>query len=216
MKEKVYGFFAGMKRPNMKKRIPALFVSVIIMGLGIAIFNRLNFGTDPCSVLTLGLNRVVGIPYGTLLLMINTVLMLIVIRFDIRRIGIGTLANMIVVGYSAEFFMAVHDRFFALPQASVAVRLLVFVPTLIVFLIAAAIYLCVDMGVAPYDAVPQIICDRTHKPFRLVRTCWDCGTVLLGIIAGSTEAGLVTAGIALFFGPLVAWAARYIKPYFGD
>lgn len=213
MKEKLCAFAAGMKRPRMERRVPALFVAVAIMGFGVAMFNLLGFGADPCTVMNMGLSRVLGIPFGTLQLLVNCVLILIVIRYDAGRIGLGTLANMVLVGYVAQFCMAVIDRIEALAGLTLTARLIIFVPTLLLFLMAASTYMCVDMGVSPYDAIPQIIAAQTNWPFRLVRMAWDFIMMLGGFLLGSTV-GLVTIGITLFLGPLVAWTAGYVRRFF--
>ena len=213
MKEKLFAFAAGMKRPRMERRIPALLIAVSLMGFGVAMFNLLGFGADPCTVMNMGLSRVLGIPFGTLQLLVNCLLILIVIRYDVGRIGLGTLANMVLVGYVAQFFMAVIARIPALGTLDLTARLLLFVPTLLIFLMAASTYMCVDMGVAPYDAIPQIIAARTNWPFRLVRMAWDFVMMLGGYLLGSVV-GLVTIGITLFLGPLVAWMAGYVKRFF--
>lgn len=213
MKEKLCAFVSGMKRPRMERRVPALLVAVTLMGLGVAMFNLLGFGTDPCSVMSLGLSRTLSIPFGTVQLLINCVLFIFVIRYDPGRIGLGTLANMVLVGYAAQFFMAVIDRIPALSALTLTARMVIFVPTLAVFLLAASTYMCVDMGVAPYDAIPQIIAARGNWPFRLVRMAWDFAMMLGGWLLGSVV-GLVTIGITLFLGPLVAWMAGYVKRFF--
>ena len=213
MKEKLYAFVAGMRRPRMERRVPALFVAVTLMGFGVAMFNLLGFGADPCTVMNMGLSRTLGIPFGTLQLLVNCLLILIVIRYDAGRIGLGTLANMVLVGYVAQFFMAVIDRMPALSMLTLPSRLIIFVPTLLLFLMAASTYMCVDMGVAPYDAIPQIIAARTGWPFRLVRMAWDFVMMLGGFLLGSVV-GLVTIGITLFLGPLVAWMAGYVRRFF--
>lgn len=213
MKEKLYAFAAGMKRPRMERRVPALFVAVTLMGFGVAMFNLLGFGADPCTVMNMGLSRVLGIPFGTLQLLVNCLLILVVIRYDVGRIGLGTLANMVLVGYVAQFFMAVIERIEVLASLTLTARLTIFVPTLLLFLVAASTYMCVDMGVAPYDAIPQIISARMNWPFRLVRMAWDFVMMLGGYLLGSVV-GLVTIGITLFLGPLVAWMASYVRRFF--
>lgn len=213
MKEKLKAFVVGMKRPRMERRVPALFVAVALMGFGVAVFDMIGFGTDPCSVMTMGMSMNLGIPFGTMQLLFNIVMMLIVIRFDASRIGLGTLANMTVVGYVAEFFMYVIDQFPALQTLSLTARIIIFVPALALFLLAASTYMCVDMGVAPYDAIPQIIAKRKGWSFRVVRTAWDFVMMVGGALLGAT-AGPVSVGITLFIGSLVAWMSVYVRRFF--
>ena len=190
-----------------------VFGAVALMGFGVAVFDLIGFGTDPCSVMTMGMSMNLGIPFGTMQLLFNIVMMLIVIRFDASRIGLGTLANMTVVGYVAEFFMYVIDQIPALQALNMAARIIIFVPTLAIFLLAASTYMCVDMGVAPYDAIPQIIAAKKGWSFRLVRTCWDFVMMVGGALLGAT-AGPVSVGITLFIGSLVAWMSVYVRRFF--
>ncbi|MBE5798370.1 MAG: hypothetical protein E7321_00260 [Clostridiales bacterium] len=213
MKEKIKAFVVGMKRPRMERRVPALFAAVALMGFGVAVFDMIGFGTDPCSVMTMGMSMNIGIPFGTMQLLFNIVMMLIVIRYDASRIGLGTLANMTVVGYVAQFFMFVIDQFPALGTLSMTARIIIFVPALAIFLLAASTYMCVDMGVAPYDAIPQIIAARKGWSFRVVRTLWDFVMMVGGALLGAT-AGPVSVGITLFIGSLVAWMSVYVRRFF--
>jgi len=213
MKDKLAAFIYGMKRPHMERRIPALLIGVTLMGFGVAMFDLISFGTDPCTVMNLGLSDVLGISFGMLQLTINLLMMLVVIKYDTSRIGMGTIANMVFIGYIAEFFMYVFDRIPALAALTLTARLILFVPTLVLFLIAASMYMCVDMGVSPYDAMPQIIAKRTGWSFRMVRMGWDFFMMFGGWLLGSTV-GPVSVGTTLFLGPLVAWMSGYVRRFF--
>ena len=151
--------------------------------------------------------------FGDSLLDEVILLLIIVIRFDASRLGIGTLANMILVGYVAEFFMEMIARVPVFESLSLMARLVIFVPTLALFLVAASTYMCVDMGVAPYDAIPQIIAAKKGWSFRVVRTCWDFVMMVGGALLGAT-AGPVSVGITLFIGSLVAWMSVYVRRFF--
>ncbi|MBQ7785477.1 MAG: hypothetical protein IJ381_04940 [Clostridia bacterium] len=214
MKERIFQWFVRMQRPQMARRLPALFIAVILMGFGVAVFDMvIGFGTDPCSTMNLGIARTIGMPFGTAQLLINLFMLLAVIRFDADRIGIGTLANMILVGYAAEFFMWILGMFPALAGLSLAARFALFVPVQLLFMTAAAVYMVADMGVAPYDAIPQIIARKKGWSFRLVRIAWDTFMMTGGYLLGSTV-GLVTMVIAFGMGPLVTYMAKKLHPYF--
>ena len=214
MKERIAGWFARMRRPKMARRLPALFIAVTLMGLGVAVFDMvIGFGTDPCSTMNLGIARTLGVPFGTMQLIINIIMLLAVLRFDADRIGIGTLANMVLVGYVVEFFMWIIGMFPALADLSLAERAVLFVPVQLLFMLAAAVYMVADMGVAPYDAVPQIIAARKNWSFRYVRMAWDIFMMTGGYLLGSTV-GLVTMVIAFGMGPLVAYLAKKLHPFF--
>lgn len=214
MNEKLKAFFAGMVRPRMGRRLAAMCVGIFLMGFCVAVFDLLQVGTDPCTVLNLGLANTLGIPFGTFQLLINLVLLVIVIKTDLSRIGAGTLVNMVGVGYVAEFFMWAFDQPAALQNLSFPVRMAVFAPTMLLFLVAVSVYMGVDMGVAPFDAIPQIIARRTRRlPFRAVRVCWDLAALSIGWLLGSTV-GIATVITGFFLGPMITYVSGKIQPWF--
>lgn len=209
-------FVRGMARPRMGRRLVSLLLSVELIGVCVAIFDRIGLGTDPCSTMTLGLSRLTGVSFGTWQLTLNALLMLIVLRFDVGRIGAGTLANMVLIGYTADFVMAILDRFPALTALTLGARLAVFVPTMLLFLLSASVYMTVDLGVAPYDAVPQILAARAKRlSFRAVRVCWDVGMMLSGFALGSTV-GLTTVVTGFCLGPAIAAVKERVKGFYGE
>ena len=46
MKEAFIGWFKGMARPRMERRIPACILSIVCMGFCVAMLDRIAFGTD--------------------------------------------------------------------------------------------------------------------------------------------------------------------------
>lgn len=213
---KIREFVRGMTRPRMGRRLVSLLLSVEMMGVCVAVFDRIALGTDPCSTMNFGLSRLTGLSFGTWQLTLNALLMLIVLRFDVGRIGAGTLANMVLIGYTADFVMAVLDRFPALLTLTLCMRLAVFVPTMLLFLLAASVYMAVDLGVAPYDAVPQILAAHANRlSFRAIRVCWDVGVMLIGFALGSTV-GLTTVVTGFCLGPVIAAVTERMKGFYGE
>ena len=95
------------------------------------------------------------------------------------------------------------------------VKLIVFVPTMAVFLVAVALYMVVDMGVSPYDALPQVIAKRIKKPFSIVRLFWDVAVLSIGFLLGG-RVGLVTLVTGFCVGPVFGAIAKFIRPFFED
>ena len=101
---KIREFVRGMTRPRMGRRLVSLLLSVEMMGVCVAVFDRIALGTDPFSTMNLGLSRLTGLSFGTWQLTLNALLMLIVLRFDVGRIGAGTLGQ---VPYTVLIYLAV-------------------------------------------------------------------------------------------------------------
>lgn len=197
-----------------RKRIFYVIAAVILMGLSLSFLIRLNFGTDPCSAMNLGISRHLHLSFGTWLVLFNIILFILVIVFDRSQLGWGTLVNMLLVGYSADFFKWLFNLI--LPDNafdSLGIRIIVLIPSLFVFIVAAAVYMAVDLGSAPYDAIVFIIASKLKKiPFRLIRIAWDMTACLIGFLLGSTI-GVVTVLIAFLLGPVIAWVKEKINRF---
>lgn len=211
-------FFTDMPKEKNRfgLRVLLVFIGVICQGFGVYWLNKVKFGTDPCTVLNMAISEKIGLSYGNTLLIFNIILFIFVIIFDIKEIGIGTLANMVVIGYTVDFcnwiFKDVFtDEFFA-PMKT---RVIILIPALIWFILAAALYMAVDLGQSPYDATPAIIARKIKKvPFTVVRIAWDVFMTVVGFLMGGTV-GVVTVAVALFLGPAITWIKNMLRKAFG-
>ncbi len=192
-----------------KRRILLVILAVIGMGFSLSFLIRTNLGGDPYTCMNLAISDRIGISFGHWQALINVVLLVIVFLCDRSLIGIGTVANMFLVGYCVDFFTWVENFFLPEEITSFLARGLIAVPALIVFVFSAALYMCCELGVAPYDAAAFLLHKGLTKhpklqkiPFRAVRIPYDflaCGICLL--FGGSI--GVVTVFISLFLGPVV-------------
>ena len=205
---------ANFTRPRMGRRLAVLTVSLIVIGVCVAVFKTVGFGTDPCSTFTLGVSARTGISFGTCQLAFNLLMFLPVIRFDLSRIGIGTVANMVGIGYVADFTMWLMSPHIPPEGLSMTVRIVLFAVSMAAFLIAAAFYMVVDLGVAPYDAIPQLIAARTNRlSARAIRMLWDISILSLGFLLGSTV-GLTTLITGFCLGPAIAFVSSRVRDWF--
>ncbi|MDR3138223.1 MAG: hypothetical protein LBT95_00955 [Treponema sp.] len=177
------------------------------MGFGIALMRLAAFGTDPYSCMNIGIGVKTALGFGTWQLILNGLLMVLVFFTDRRKIGFGTLFNMLGVGYLADFFL----RFFRLiPGLSLwPVRILALPAGIIPLCFGASLYMEAALGLSPYDAVGVIISEKLGKPgwFRWIRIITDLCCVFIGFISGSAV-GIGTVICAFFTGPLMVFFRR--------
>ena len=205
---------ANFTRPRMGRRLAVLTVSLIVIGVCVAVSKTVGFGTDPCSTFTLGVSARTGISFGTCQLAFNLLMFLPVIRLDLSRIGVGTVANMVGVGYMADFTMWLMSPHIPPEGLSMTVRIVLFAVSMAAFLIAAAFYMVVDLGVAPYDAIPQLIAARTNRlSARAIRMLWYISILSLGFLLGSTV-GLTTLITGFCLGPAIAFVSSRVRGWF--
>ena len=200
-----------------KKRILLVILAVIGMGLSLSFLIRTNLGGDPYTCMNLAIANRIGLSFGHWQALLNVVLLIIVFFCDRSLIGIGTVANMFLVGYCVDFFTWVENFFLPEEITSLLARGIIMVPALLLFVVSAALYMCCELGVAPYDAAAFLLHKGITKlpkfqelPFRTVRIPYDllaCGICLL--FGGSI--GIVTVFISLFLGPVVDKTGDFLK-----
>ena len=204
-------------QPHMARRIPVLIISVILMGMCVAFFEKLQVGTDPCTVFNLSMaqNVLHWKNLGTWQLIFNLILLVIILLLkEGRFIGLGSLANMVLVGYSRDFFKPIVERLLPGEVESLLVRGGVFSPTMLLFLVAVAFYMVVELGTAPYDAVSQIIASHTKRvSFTVIRISYDILITVIGHLLGG-QVGIFTVAACLFLGPVISAIAAKFRPWF--
>lgn len=212
LKSFIEGFY---KKKYFWPRLAAVVLSVIVMGFCLSFLLNVAWGTDPCTLMNKSIAATIGISLGNWQALLNTVLLILVIIFGGRNIGFGTLANMFLVGYSIDFFSWVWRK--TIPQGffePTSVKIMVFIPALIVFVFAAAIYMDMDMGTAPYDAIPFMISEKITKiPFRWIRMIYDFLVIGIGVIFGG-GLQIVTVLMALMLGPVIGYIGNIINKKF--
>ncbi|MBQ9908831.1 MAG: hypothetical protein IJM48_03435 [Treponema sp.] len=207
--------------PNFAKRLAFMLPGVLLMGVFVSILVEIGWGTDPASFMNLNIASLLGWGLGNTEVLVYGLMLVFTFAFGAEMIGFGTLANMILIGYVIDICRWIWKNIgFAavLSEGSFVLRLTIFVVVLLLFVIAAAIYMNAQMGVAPYDAIPSILSGWMPKiPFFVVRMSFDLSAVLIGVIAGKLgEAGIqgsIIGSVAMSFllGPVITVVGKPLK-----
>ena len=177
------------------RRAAVMTVGVLFMGFAVAALVQADLGTDPFTTACLAFAARMGWLLGSAELLVNAVMFCLVLWQDPHRIGLGTLANMVLVGYTADFFGWVFRLCGITAPAGGAARFVFMVAAIAVFVVAASLYMTADLGTAPYDAMSFVLATTLpHLPFRAVRMAWDAAWVVLTLVLGGSV-GPVTIGI---------------------
>lgn len=196
-----------------------MLISVTLMGFSVSLLVLTDMGTDPCSAMNYGISGILGMSFGSFQLLLNALLLIFVLFADRSLIGTGTVGNMVLVGYTADFFSFIWHNVLKIPYSlPPGVRIGLLVPTLIVFVAAAACYMNSGHGMAPYDAISFIISNRLEKItgkdnlFKYVRFCYDLLVTLISIAAGG-QTGIITFLMVILLGPAVAFVGKLFKKH---
>lgn len=195
-------------RSNVKKiKFIMMIFGNLFMGIAVAILRMSRFGTDPFTCMNLGVSSFLNISFGTYQLAVNVVIFLFVLWKGRHCIGLGTIVNMAGIGYVADFGVFVLTKILGNAQIlPLAMRIFMMILAVILCSFAAAMYMEVDMGIAPYDAFGVIIEESTNGkiPFKAARVVTDVICVVIGFSFGSII-GVATLITAFCMGPLIGW-----------
>ena len=194
------------------KRILMSLGGVLIGAVAVGIFKIAAFGVDPFQALMSGLDRLIPIPFGTLYMIVNAVLLLFSLVFNRHNIGIATFINLFLLGYVTQFSYELLQKLIIDP--SILVRALCLAVGVVVLCIGAALYMTADLGVSTYDSIAITMADKWKwGKFKFIRIGTDLACVILGVVCfllggGNWSgvpafAGIGTIITAFFMGPLI-------------
>ena len=201
------------------RRIFMSLAGVFICAVSVGIFKIAAFGVDPFQALMSGLDNMIPIPFGTLYVLVNLVLLVFSLIADRSNIGIATFLNLFLLGYITQFTYEMLQ--ILLPAPTLIVRALCLLAGIVIICFGSSLYMTAKLGVSTYDAVAIVLSGKWKwGQFKYVRICCDLVCVLLGVTffllsGGSvaqipTIAGIGTVITAFFMGPLIQFFCRHV------
>ena len=130
-------------------------LGVVVCAVSVGIFKIAALGVDPFQSLMSGLDALIPIPFGTLYVIVNAVLLLFALLADRHYIGIATFINLFLLGYITQFTYDYLQTVIVAP--TMITRILCLVVGIFVICLGSAFYMTADLGVSTYDAVALII-----------------------------------------------------------
>lgn len=201
------------------KKVVFMTLGVFLIGLAVSLCRLSGFGTDPFSCMNIGVSAVIGVSYGNYQLVVNLILLVPMLICFRKAIGIGTIVNMVGVGYSAELCMFLWGRCGITIEFTTSIfplRIVLLVAAVLVLCFGVALYMECDLGVAPYDALAQEmeLWTKGKLKFSIGRIITDVVCVSIGFISGHiaqiVTVGAATIVTAFFTGPFVTFFRRTV------
>lgn len=214
---------------NLFKRIVLFFVGMSIIQFGVAIFLKTNIGSDPITVFTEGLAKVLNqtglkdfslvqliagkaeVTPGVANMIILVVICSIIILVDYKRIKIGTLICVVGVGPIIDLGIKVVS-YFPVETYNYFIRMLIVLIGCFIIAVGFSVLSATNIGVAPNDIIPFIIQDKTKIQYRWIRIALDASFLVLGFILGG-KVGVGTVIAMLAIGPLIQLCLPYGKKF---
>jgi len=194
-----------------KRRILMTVIGVLTAGFSVGIFNFSMFGMDPFQVFAHGLGRLIPIGYGTFYAIVNLIMLIFIFFIDKKKIGLGTMINIFLLGYVVQFSSWLFTTM--IPDPNLIIRGISLIIAIVIICFGSAMYFTGNLGVSTYDAVALIMAEKKIAKFHYCRIATDLLCTLIGFLLGATV-GIGTLITAFFMGPIISFFNRTIAEPF--
>jgi uncharacterized membrane protein YczE len=190
------------------RRIIMTVFGVLIAGFSVGMFNFSAFGMDPFQVLSHGIWMHTPLAYGTLYTILNLLMLIFIFFIDRKKIGLGTIINIFLLGYVVQFSSWLFETL--IPQPGLIIKIVFLVIGILIISFGSSLYFIGDLGVSTYDAVALILSEKKVARFQYCRIGSDLICTIIGLLLGATV-GIGTVVTAFFMGPVIELFNRKIS-----
>jgi len=180
----------------MPRRVIQLLIGLFLYGAGCALTVEAGLGVDPWTVFAQGLSLRTGIGIGWITNIVGFFVLLLWIPLR-QKPGVGTIANILLVGTSMQLVLAIVPPVSGLP-AQIATLL----AGILVVAVASGLYIGARFGPGPRDGLMTGLNSRLGWPIWLCRALVELTVLAIGWLLGGTV-GIGTVLFAALIGPLV-------------
>ncbi|EKK20393.1 hypothetical protein B808_711 [Fructilactobacillus florum 8D] len=195
---------------NVFLRTLMSFVGIAILSTGAALLKSSPIlGLDPFTAVNIGIAAKLHTSLGVYQLIANLIIFVFVVLLNRKMIGIGTIMNMVLVGFEIQWFSSLYHQL--LPGKATALILIAnLIIGLLLFTAGSSLYMAPSLGVAPYDAIAPIASSRLHCQYKTARVVQDiCFLTAAVLVHGPV--GFASIVVAFFAGPLISFWNRTVS-----
>jgi uncharacterized membrane protein YczE len=194
---------SGWSRPRLLT-LAVLGLGLWLFGVGEAGLINARLGNTPWTVLAQGVSEHSPLDIGGATILISVIVLLGWIPLR-QRPGIGTVANVVVIGLSLDAMRRVLPQPDSLLARSLEVGL-----AILAIGAGSAFYLTANLGPGPRDGWMTGIHRRFGYPIASVRAAIELTVLLIGLALGGTV-GVATVAFALLVGYCLASTLRLFE-----
>jgi uncharacterized membrane protein YczE len=190
------GPLGQLRAGRLARRLPQLYVGLVLYGVTLACLIRAHLGNAPWDVLHQGIADHLGVSVGVVQIAVS--LLVLLAWAPLREMpGLGTISNAVVIGLATNMGLALLHQ----PHA-LADRIALMVLGIAGNAVATAMYMGARLGPGSRDGLMTGLHRRTGRPIWMVRTSLEVCVVVLGLLLGGVF-GVGTVLYAIAIGPLV-------------
>lgn len=179
-------------------RLPTLILGLFLFSVGVVMSLYSNLGMSPWGVFQVGLAKILPLTFGQVSQVVGLAVLVLGWALGFPP-GLGTVANMYLVGLFIDLVMAWN----LLPQPTELVpQMTMLVLGIVVIGVASLLYLRVQLGAGPRDGLMIGLVTKSDRPVAHVRMAIEVTVLVMGFFLGG-PVGIGTILNALLTGPVV-------------
>ena len=183
--------------------MPRLLLGLVLFGFGLGMVVLGGYGLPGWDVFHQGLAERTPLTIGTAVIVVGVVLLIVMLVLH-EPIGVGTLANVVVIGLVLDATLWLIDA-----PVNTAARVLLTLTGPIVVAIGSGYYIGVRLGPGPRDGLMTAL-DRRGVTLWKARFGIEALAVSSGVLLGGTV-GWGTLWFLVSIGPAVQFFLRYLS-----
>ena len=161
-------------------RFCSLICGLFLFALGSVIIINANVGYSPWEVFHVGLSLLTGMTIGTAVIVTGLFITVVDVICQ-ERIGVGTLANMVLVGLFIDLIMFSQ---LILQTNDTIIGILMLIIGLLVNSFGCYLYIKSGFGAGPRDSLMVVIKRKTKLPIGVSRGLLELSAIIIGSLLG--------------------------------
>ncbi len=188
------------------KKVPFMVIAYVIMAIGLTLTKQAGLGMAPWGVLHEGISITIGMDFGQVVRNLGFIIMFLSLFIKVYP-GIGTIFNILIIGATVDLvdqninFMVVDTFWYSF---------IVFGIGFIIYNIATAYYITLDLGKGPRDGVFVGMVKLTKLDTKYVKPIIELSVITIGLILGG-KVGIGTVILMLFSGYIIDFTFKILK-----
>ena len=166
---------------KLVKSLVLVVLGIVVMGTGIGMVSKIGIGVDSFTAVINGISFRTGLTLGTITALANAILCVIGYILCKKNVGLATILFIFISKWPVDFgytHMIAGDN--------LVVKIILFVISVFIIALGAAMFIVSGMGANAYDAVTLGICERLNlkDKFVYVKYAMDGFMLIVAFIIG--------------------------------
>lgn len=189
----------GVKWINTMKIIAGL----LIANFGTALLLQVGWGSQPVPTFFEGMTKAFHISFSLAALLANAFFLMIVLMFNRKLIGIGTVITTFFSGVFLDWNINLVSPW-GISTLGLLPKGLILLLGIVISAVGVGYYIAQNLGAGTLDGFSLVVYQRFHLSFVKVRWAVDVLFMIVGILMGASW-GVGTVLSVILAGPIISW-----------